>query len=588
MVKHLLITCFALFLFSSASFASLANPASFSVDQGDGLELEVIAHGDEFFHYFTTSDAYLIAKNASGYFEYAKCVGEEIITLGVLAKNKNLRASTDEQYLNVFEPEDTPRIVSLRRDEFLTTTRSAVSVKGEVKYPVILISFSDNDFITSEAQQSFSTMFEGDENPPSLKKYFTETTFNQFIPDYDVYGPYTLPQTQAYYGADGVTGYGTGDLNPQQMFIDACTVADGDIDFSNYSTDDAEVNAVILVFAGHNQAEAPTLTNTVWPHKWQLQDKTNVYDGVAISNYVCSSELRGDATSTDRANIGTFAHEFSHYLGLADFYPSDGSHDYFTMGYWDLMVYGNYSFDGLLPPLWSAYERFYCDYLTPIQLKSPQEVTITPLDDTNVAYLISSTDADHNLDGKNPVPAEFFLLENRRDDRRFDYSLPYHGMLVTHVNFNEQNWNYNTVNDDQYHLGACIVSAGGSTDYIGSSMDAFPGSSDVTSYSPTLNDETVLNKPISNIREVDEDILFQYMTVTSTADATSDLGYYLQDGFVYVLQAQSLSLYSLSGKCLTANFEEEYARLNVSAYPSGLYLLKVQMKDQVQIIKLEI
>ena len=44
--------------------------------------------------------------------------------------------------------------------------------------------------------------------------------------------------------------------------------------------------------------------------------------------------------------FGTFCHEFSHCLGLPDFYRTDGqSSSVFTMESWSLMDYGSYTDD---------------------------------------------------------------------------------------------------------------------------------------------------------------------------------------------------------------------------------------------------
>ena len=58
------------------------------------------------------------------------------------------------------------------------------------------------------------------------------------------------------------------------------------------------------------------------------------------------------------AGIGTFCHEFSHCLGLPDFYDTSGrSYANFGMDYWDLMDYGCYNLDGYVPIGYNAYER---------------------------------------------------------------------------------------------------------------------------------------------------------------------------------------------------------------------------------------
>lgn len=54
--------------------------------------------------------------------------------------------------------------------------------------------------------------------------------------------------------------------------------------------------------------------------------------------------------------IGTFCHEFSHCLGLPDFYDTNYN-GHFGMASWSLMDSGSYNDDGYTPIGYSAYEK---------------------------------------------------------------------------------------------------------------------------------------------------------------------------------------------------------------------------------------
>ena len=47
-----------------------ANPTPFKITQPDGSQLTVQLIGDEFFHYYQTSDGLVIQRNSAGIFEY--------------------------------------------------------------------------------------------------------------------------------------------------------------------------------------------------------------------------------------------------------------------------------------------------------------------------------------------------------------------------------------------------------------------------------------------------------------------------------------------------------------------------------------
>ena len=55
-----------------ALHAIKADPKAVSVKQPDGTTLLIRIHGDENFHYVTTSDGFLIARDADGFFKYVK------------------------------------------------------------------------------------------------------------------------------------------------------------------------------------------------------------------------------------------------------------------------------------------------------------------------------------------------------------------------------------------------------------------------------------------------------------------------------------------------------------------------------------
>ena len=88
----------------------------------------------------------------------------------------------------------------------------------------------------------------------SARDYFRVSSYGQFNPQFDVVGPFTLPQDMSYYG--GNDAYGD-DKRPAYMVVDACQAAKASgVDFSIYDTNgDGYVDNVFIYYAGYNEAE---------------------------------------------------------------------------------------------------------------------------------------------------------------------------------------------------------------------------------------------------------------------------------------------------------------------------------------------
>jgi hypothetical protein len=196
--------------------------------------------------------------------------------------------------------------------------------------------------------------------------------------------------------------------------------------------------------------------------------------------YACTSELSGnELESSGMCGIGTFCHEFSHVLGLPDLYATNSS-KHKTMGDWDILDYGPYNNEGRTPPSYSAYERFFMDWMTPEVINEDGNYKLEDLKISNKAYLISANN-QHNLVGVNPDPKEFYLMEYR-DTIGWDKFIPGNGMLVTKINFDESRWFDNIVNNNPSTMGVDIIEADGIQYGDAKPGDLFPGSANVTAF----------------------------------------------------------------------------------------------------------
>ena len=346
---------------------------------------------------------------------------------------------------------------------------------GEKKGLIILVEFPDLKFAPEHDRNLFDDIANKDNYVTekgfkgSIKDYFRDQSNGKFILNFDVLGPITLENNYAYYGENDYYG---DDLRPGEMVIESCETIKDLVDFKDYDwDDDGFVDQVFILYAGKGENDNGD-ENTIWPHEWQLtysNDTTINIDGVTIDTYACGSELNGD---DGLCGIGTICHEFSHCLGLADMYDTGAYAFNYGMFNWDIMDHGSYNGNGFIPAGYTSYERWYCGWLDPIELKNDTVVTdMRPLSDGGEAYII------YNNDHKD----EYFLLENRQQVN-WDEGVPGKGLLVLHVDYDKDVWYYNEVNttlgaiSENNHERCTILAADGSfiTTSYNSANDPYP------------------------------------------------------------------------------------------------------------------
>lgn len=518
-----------------------ATPYPVTYTQPDGSEITIRIVGDEYFHYQTTDDGYIVAEDKAGYFTYAEIDNEgEIIPTTNRATDKKNRTTKENRFLkNLSVNQDISTLV--QRSEIIrhTTAQEENTRKISRNFPtknspkslVILVNFSNLEYITPNANQAFTDLlnkknYSENDGTGSARDYFYDNSMGEFTPEFIVAGPYTLSQTMEYYGTD--QGGEGNDVAPEEMVLEACQLAHDDgIKFSDFDEDnDGYVDNIFIFYAGYNQAEGGGAA-TIWPHNNKITNRNLTLDGKRIYSYACSSELRSNK-GNEMCGIGTFVHEFGHVLGLLDYYITAGYSNHHTLSDWNVMDAGAYLNRGKTPPAYSAYDRFFLGWLTPELLTRTTNITLEPLTTSNKAYIITANDV-HNLNGANPNPVEFITLENRQKIG-WDTYLPGHGLLVTRIYYNQYTWNINTINNSANSMGVDIIEADGKANKSTLSGDPFPGTANVTSYTPTLRDGTVLDKKLVNIQEQNGNVTFTFMgtgelfppTALEATDITSD------------------------------------------------------------------
>ncbi|MEA4935066.1 MAG: M6 family metalloprotease domain-containing protein [Paludibacter sp.] len=504
-----------------------ATPYPVTRIQPDGSELTVYLKGDEFFRYEVTLDGYLIKKDKKGFYNYAQQIQQgKITSTGIRANQIEHRTLIEKNLLKTISTNpDLSSINRERRSARMKTAGEDVVIQkiyprtGSPKSLVILVNFKDVSFVTPNPKTAFTNLLNQENYSTngatgSAREYFKDASNGNSSPEFVVVGPFTLPNNRAYYGANDTTNNDE-DIRPRNMVIDACRIADteGGVDFSQFDTDrDSIVDNVFIYYAGHNEAEGGP-EESVWPHRWVLSPSTNLkIDKKKVDGYACTSELRG-SRDNNMCGIGTFCHEFGHVYGLPDYYITNSSvkTEHHTLSSWNIMDSGAYLNQGRTPPTYSAYDRFYLGWLTPTILNSPDDITLNDLLTSNQAYLITQS-GTHNLNGSNPSPLEFFTLENRQK-KKWDASLPRSGMLITRIYYNQSDWYNNTPNNNPLAMGVDIMEADGTASETLVSMqgDPFPGSKNVTIYSPKLRSGVDISRPLTRIKETNGIITFKFM-----------------------------------------------------------------------------
>ena len=324
----------------------------------------------------------------------------------------------------------------------LPQRRSGVANKmiGERRQLVVLVSFSDQSFKDEDPLALWSRIFNEhhfSESPfvGSVHDYFYDQSYGKLDLTFDVQ-LVELAESRVKYHS---TQYD--DENSKFLVYDLVDeLSTRAIDWSLYDWDeDGYIDQLLIVYAGKGM-NAGGDSNTIWPHQWwlslheggEVRTVTSGGKDYTVDCYCCVQELY---SNNDYGSFGTICHEYSHCFGLPDFYNAGTSY----VKRWDLMDYGNYGDNGFCPCGYSAHERMFMGWLTPLELT--EDVTITDMPQLNeepIAYLVRN---DGHAD-------EYYLLENRQQTR-WDHSLPASGFVVFHVDFDADVWAHEMPNSSR-------------------------------------------------------------------------------------------------------------------------------------------
>ena len=509
-----------------------ANPNAYVVTQPDGTRISVRLCGDEYYHYYTTEDGTPVTLCDDGFYRYTTIDAQNNLVASANVVGK-VNASVLPDKKSVMQcHKELHKVNKMRKSVKLpeaqapmrSAARNAGSNGGVVKGIIVLAEFQDQKFTFSQKaiNDKMNKVEYTDEygSIGSVHDYFVAQSYGQFQPEFDVVGPVTLSQNMAYYGANY---QGANDIRPHEMVAEACQLASqqGLADMSDYDHDgDGWVDLVYVIYAGYPESSgAPS--ETIWPHAWYVYSGGGLLvtlDGVKLNAYACSAELNGNSGS-NLEGIGTFCHEYSHTLGLPDFYDVDYS-GAMGMSWWSIMAHGNYGANGYIPIGYNAYEREFCGWLEFNELTGDASITMPELNtDKTAAYKITSTN-----------PNQYITIETRCR-KGWDVALFSEGMMVIAVDYNKEVWDMNGPNDDPNRQRFKLIPADNNWSESDLYGDLYPYGGNTTlssSSSPKMkvHNTTINGKSITGIAYNNGVTTFDFkMDDVSGDEQDSDLSY---------------------------------------------------------------
>ncbi len=354
----------------------------------------------------------------------------------------------------------------------------AVLTKGTKRYPVLLVDFTDRQFHIAKGKFDTLLFVPNVLSSGSLVDYYREVSYNKDTVTGSCYGWFHSANSQVYYGA-GAYGLGSYPRNAPGLVHEVVQLANSTVDFSTFSQNPpGKLELLIIVHAGPGAEGKPDSTNWIWSHNGVLSQMgsagggTISVDGITIDNYTMQPEISALDTTyrTLQIEIGVFAHELGHALGLPDLYDVDGSSE--GVGRYCLMSSGSWGVDYYnstphRPAHLSPWCKKFLGWISPQVIGSDTiGLKLPPVQSTGQVLRLNT-----------PAANEYFLIENRQWNG-FDSLLDGEGILIWHQDETviTNGFPSNQINVTESHKGVDLEQAKGTQ-----SLD-FPASSNWATY----------------------------------------------------------------------------------------------------------
>ena len=439
-----------------------------TIKQPDGEVIHCFASGDEFYHWLHYENGFTIVLNPDdGFFYYGIRRGEEVVPSDYIVN------SVDPASVGLTSGAKISKsLYQERKNEFMRPMKSFkdAPTTGQVNNLVVYIAFADDSVISRP--RSYYKPFFSHEDSVSLKDYYREVSYNRLFVDTYHYpeSPDTVSivyideKPRSHFlkrSASNPDGYPEGGQGRREHellkraveFVDAQIPDTLNIDMN----DDGRVDNVCFVMQGSPAGWSDLL----WPHRWALYNENARINGKRVWDYLLMLE--------SGFSVGTLCHEFFHVLGAPDLYHYEDTGAPVACGRWDLM-----DSNANPPQYMGAFMKYkYGDWISSIpEIRESGTYSLKPLQepDQNI-YRISS-----------PLsPGEYFVVEYRKKEGRYDSSAPGTGMVVYRINPSAGNGNAVGPPDEVY-----IYRPGGTLTNNGSLTSAALG----TANKLAINDKT--------------------------------------------------------------------------------------------------
>ncbi len=399
------------------------------LNQPNGTILNCFATGDEFFNWLHDANNYTIIQNDKGWYVFADLLNDELIPTkfipnidnpAALGLKPNLMYS-EQKLMSMRSKFAIPRKPSLvnKKDEELQSVRN----RGVLNNIAIFIRFADESGFTQQLPY-FDTPYNA-KNQVSVYDYYWNMSYNQLEiktsfypqPNGSVILSYQDSYPRTYYKKYNATTAPDGYKNDNERtvremnlirnaveFVKAQIPADFDADID----DDNYIDNVAFIVTGGPEGWA----DLIWPHMWALYYYDVRINGARVWNF--------NFLMANWFDSSVLSHEMFHTLGAPDLYRyyTSGS----PVGYWDIMS-GNLNPPQHMSMFMKYFYGNWIDNLPEVNKSGWYELNPSSTKNSSVIKVQSRYNPD-----------EYFVLEYRKDDGRYDKSLPSDGLLVWRIN----------------------------------------------------------------------------------------------------------------------------------------------------------
>ena len=538
-MRKQLFACAMLFVFlvflPQSIFSVPAYPHFITVKQPNGEEITLKMRGDERMKWMESEDGYSLMYDSDKNIVFAALdENEDMVPSAIRASDyakrspevkaklknipKGLQYSKNQKQIfrQVWKMRENSLFRSLKSSQATTKAKAICALIGFPDKPITK-SLSEFELLMNQIGYSAGSA------RGSVRDFYLENSYGQLDLIVTVVGPYVAANDWAYYGENDATG---NDAHAVDLAREAANFAfnEANIDPADYDNDgDGYIDAFHFLYAGYGE-ESGADSDCIWAHMWGFS-RPLIFGDVRLDVYSCSPELRGSRGSSI-TSIGPICHELCHIFGAPDFYDADGPEsggDFLGTGDWDLMASGSWNGNGDSPAHINMYQKIDFGWVNPIELNSTQTITDMPNSALNpVAYTIQT-----------PTPGEYYVLENRQQEG-FDRNVPGTGLLIYHVSgITRQSLEWNEINTGHpqkvypvYASSSLELPTGSPNSYgaINSSRCTFNTNRNSFSSStiPSMFtwERVVVSKPITQIKEINGLISFQFMSISINLTAS--------------------------------------------------------------------